>query len=490
MFFSEPYPPPGLNRVIPGQPVSFDDGLNSPPFARIVPGEGKDPADTYQLFSSAPKVTLPYAHNFHKDNVAYSSASKDFFDNYLPKSNVLDEPKSNQPPKNKFPNTFFPDTDKRELYMQPNSSQLPPSSFDNSINEKSDLSFNNFHHRPASAHNKPVLKENVQFEGSTSHVGANKSDSVPKFDGNKLQDNNLTAEHKERAQFYQNNVNSTLEADKSENNLPPNRMAIEGSCDNGPYSKSISSSTPVQSPSYDYWYSNNVQTAFNEYTEVKNAHSDDPRQTRDQNTFYAKSRNLQPVQAPLSSHFAVPQNTHDPQHAHSKTPSLSSNTSSLNEPSSYQPESYNVEPKRNEHFSSTEVTDPGNASGNFDIQTGNNVKPNAERMVKNVDTRKNDEYPNETRQHQKFEANRKNFEPSNRNVLLIYIYITFVKPSFHDCYRHMSTINYRVYLFVLQLETKKAGNRCTSAIVTKNRLRSVRLWATTTLFQENARPKN
>lgn len=79
MFDAAPYPPPGLKRLVTGQTVSFDDGPGSPPFDRIVPGEG----NSFNNYPQPTRISKPAADPY-PDNIAISeryvsgSTTKDY----------------------------------------------------------------------------------------------------------------------------------------------------------------------------------------------------------------------------------------------------------------------------------------------------------------------------------------------------------------------------------------------------------------------------
>lgn len=216
--FTEPYPPPGLRRLVTGQTISFDDGPASPPFDRIIPGEG----NTFNNYPQPPKMSKPpndpYVNDnalservvsgstskeynpspypgfaapppMKKDNInvysntnfysneknTFNSSSQDFFDAHLRSGTGEDENilKANQYPKNKFaslPSGFQNyDADKRNNYFQaekPNVPKLPPSTCNDDFNKNINPPFlANYPPRSNNHMQEKVLKpvENIQY---------------------------------------------------------------------------------------------------------------------------------------------------------------------------------------------------------------------------------------------------------------------------------------------------------------------------------------
>ncbi|XP_065201044.1 protein transport protein Sec16A isoform X2 [Planococcus citri] len=187
----EPYPPPGLRRLVTGQTVSFDDGPGSPPFDRVVPGEGnafsnypqparmsKPAADPYpeniaiseryvsgsttKDYSSLPhqpfvaqppkKDTLNAYNNSafagvqppKKDTINMSSndiSTQDFFDSYLQDSNSAHDESTSKPNQcsKKFPNLpggfHNNEASKRGNYFQPEKPVNAPKPLQNNFND-------------------------------------------------------------------------------------------------------------------------------------------------------------------------------------------------------------------------------------------------------------------------------------------------------------------------------------------------------------------
>lgn len=430
-FFAEPYPPPGLSRLVTGQTYSFDEGPNSPPFDRVIPGD----AEPFQMFPPVSKKSN-YGNTFANDNAA-SNSSQDFFDSYLRNSSTPDNDLVPNTNKNKFASQYFslPDTEKRETFLQQDVSRIPPNAYDGASNKNANVPYNNFKSRPMNQPfvSKPPLKgaENLYDSISQPPLPANRVENVQKFEHNAFvmqHENDQIVENREKPLSHLQQNTFPLNSDSDRRNEPilhdpsSDRMAIEGSCDTASYPKPVPSSTPMQSPNYDFWYKNDPSNSFVEHQDIKNPYNDDIRLKRDSNYSGSKYgadkianiQNAPPM--PSNMHFAQSNSLQMPQEGlnmHSKTPSISSNTSSMNEASGYQQDKFMSEQKRIDHYNNSEVLDTGNSLTNYDIPANVANKQNLERP-KNFDAQHSDnDFANDPRQLQKLDLNRETFENSN-----------------------------------------------------------------------------
>lgn len=377
----------------------------------------KDPAPQ-QMFPPVPKKDgNNFNNNLYSDGNVCNSSSQDFFDSYL------HDDKSNQPVKNKYTQPFSPyETEKRDNFSRQDHPKLPSNMLDPTSNKTANSLFQTgYQPRPPPVQGKRVLKstENIQYDNSfqqrgfqvdpqhdtksqrpypdeskypepepksrnesfdTSAVNVPRLESI-KHDNFYPSEEVDQLENKEKVPFFQQNdfsVDKTKD-DHQYRDPSSNRMAVEGASDNIPYTKTVPSSTPMQSPSYDYWYQNNSLSSFVDLPDAKNTPRKELEASHGSRFQMEKPHNLETAPAP--SHFppaATLQSPHSPHvqtlshfssvgvtqsahelHVHSKTPSVSSNTSSMNEISSYQQNenqgNFDGLKKRNEFYGNVEV---------------------------------------------------------------------------------------------------------------------------------------
>lgn len=420
-----------MRRLVTGQTYSFDEGPNSPPFDRVVPGDA-EPSQMFPPLSKKPN----YGNAFANDGTALN-ASQDFFDSYLRSSNTPDNELVSISNKNKYASKYFsvPESEKRETFLQQDTSRIPHVAFDGAGNEHANVPYNNFKNRPL---NQPFVAktaskgaENLLYDSvSQPPLPANKVGNASKFEHNAFamqHENDQIVVNREKPLLHLQQNNFSLNSEKDRRNEPKlhdpssDRMAVEGSCDTAPYPKPVPSSTPMQSPNYEFWYKNDPLNSFVDHQDIKNPYNDD-RLKRDSNyvgSKYGADKIANVQNAPfMQSNMHVAQSNvlqmpQDGLNMHSKTPSISSNTSSMNEASGYQQDKFITDQKRIDHYSNDEILDTGNSLTNYDIPPNVANKQNLERP-KNFDAQHSDnDFANDPRQLKKLDINRETYENSN-----------------------------------------------------------------------------